>query len=113
MGGKSGEGQPDGGVQIEAIDGLRHAAVGLGQELGAGDEAILLALGDFEVGEDHLGILFERQIHGILEGQIQGGGWLLRQAGSGQRQGERKAAFHPRLAHVGSHFRREQVSDQL
>ena len=56
-------------------------AAHLRQKRGASEEAILLALRDTQVGEDHLGILLQREVDGILEGELQRGGFLREPAG--------------------------------
>jgi hypothetical protein len=53
----------------------------LRQQRGAGEEAILLALRDTQVGEDHLRILLQRQVDGVAQGELQRGGFLRESAG--------------------------------
>ena len=71
--GEAGEAEPDGGLQIEAVDGLGNVAGDLGEQRGAGDEAVLLALGDAQVGENHQRILLQGEGYGIVEGELERG----------------------------------------
>jgi len=81
------------GLQVDAVHGFLDASVDLGQEAGASKGAVLLGLGGIQGGEDDLGILFERQRHGIAEGQFERSG-LLGQSGSREREEKNNAPVH-------------------
>ena len=56
--GKSREGEPNGSVQIQAVDSLGTVPLAWGRSSERARRLILLALRDFEIRQDHLRILF-------------------------------------------------------
>jgi hypothetical protein len=51
----------------------------------ARDVAFLLALRHPQIGQNHLRILFERQLDGVAQGELEGRG-ILRESAGGERQ---------------------------
>ena len=112
VGGQTRERDSDGSMDIDAIYGFRHAAVGLREQAGPRQAAVLLALRDLQVRQDYLRVLLERQSDGVFQRELQRRG-VLRERGPRQRQGERDTAFDPRLEHDGSRFGAVHLSGQL
>ena len=96
---KTGERQPDQRLQVEAMDGFVDVAAHLRQQAGAGHRDILLALRDVQVGQDYVGILLERQVDGVLEGELQRCGLLGKRCAGNQNEAY-NAGFH-KQSHSG------------
>ena len=88
-----GKRETDGGFQVDAVDGLAGVAADLRQQRGARDVAILFALRHTQVGENHVRILFKRQLDGVAQGELERRGILGKSAG-GERQQYRNPQLH-------------------
>ena len=64
-----------------------------GQEGGAREPAILLALSHVEIGQNHARILLERKLDGIAKGELEGR-WILGEGAGGEREEYRKPQLH-------------------
>ena len=87
---------------IEALVYLRRVKAGLRQEAGAGHQALLFALRHAQVGEDDHGVLFEREVDGVAQGERKRRGFLRRRAGS-QRQENEEASVLREFCRVHVH----------
>ena len=83
--GEAGEAEPDGRFQVDAVHGLAGVGADLRQQGGAREVAFLLALRHPQIGQNHPRILFERQLDGVAQGELEGRGILGESAG-GERQ---------------------------
>ena len=81
--GKPGDALAEGRFHVAAL--LDHACLetGLGQQGRTGDAVLLLAVGDVQVGHQHLRVLMERAIHRLLQRQPD----LGRNGSAGSQQG--------------------------
>src|ERR1019366_2083538 len=91
--GEAGDAETEGRFQVGAVDGLAGAAADLRSEGGAREIAFLLALRHAQIGQNHPRILFERQLDGVAQGELEGRGILGESAGS-ERQEYRNPQLH-------------------
>jgi hypothetical protein len=96
--GQAGEAGAERGLDIEAVVASAEGAVHLGQQGGARHARILPALGNVQVGQNHLRILPQRQGDGVFEAELERCG-ILRQGGRRQRQDDQSEAIHPSREH--------------
>ncbi len=84
--GEAGDAEAESRLQVGAIQGFAGVGAGLGQEGGARDVAILLALRHAQVGQNHPWILLERDFDSVAQGQVERRGFLLSESAGGKRQ---------------------------
>ena len=82
---------------------FRDVGAGLRQQGGAGRQALLLAARHPQVRQDHLRALFERQVHGVAQGELKGSRIL--------RQAVRYCAFLPSSYDTTAASKNPQVKD--
>ena len=74
--GEAWDAETEASFEVGAVDGLAGAADELRHERRAREQAILLALGHAEVGQNHARVLLERQLDGVAQGELEGHGIL-------------------------------------
>ena len=84
--GEAGDAETEGRFQVGAVDGLAGAGDDLRQEGRAREQAILLALGHAQVGQNHRGFCLSASCDGVAQGELEGRGFLLGESAGGKRQ---------------------------